>query len=107
MTVEPVVLIAETDSKKACAKVRFSERNGADDAAGQPEHVDDEKAHALVEGRRAGPGGRGRCQRQAAGHEGGEEEHLRIGMAVIDVDEGRDQHRDGKIDPADCCDIDG
>jgi hypothetical protein len=25
MTVEPVVLIAETDSKKACAKVRFSE----------------------------------------------------------------------------------
>ena len=25
MTVEPVVLLAETESKKACAQVRFSE----------------------------------------------------------------------------------
>ena len=38
--------------------IRADHRIGADDAAGQPEHVDDEKAHALVEGRRAGPGGR-------------------------------------------------
>ena len=86
---------------------RQPERDRADDRGAQPEQVDHEEAHPLVEGRRAGACCSGRGEREAAGKKGGKKEDRRIGVAVIDVDERRDEHRQREVNAADGGDIDG